>query len=65
METYLSAHRYSETQFQGVLIDSGAAQFSTAGYSQYIALQKAVKGVVLNSSMAGAIEIKFGAGDPL
>jgi hypothetical protein len=33
METYLSAHQYSETQFQGILIDSSTAQFSTAGYS--------------------------------
>ena len=64
-ESFVSAHRYSEAQFQGIMIDCGAASYSTAGYSQYIALRKAAKGVTLDLSMASTIEMKFGPGDPL
>jgi hypothetical protein len=64
-ESFVSTSRYSEAQFHGIMIDCGAASYSTAGYSQYIALQRAAKGIILDSSTSGTIEMKFGPGDPL
>ncbi|EED15482.1 conserved hypothetical protein [Talaromyces stipitatus ATCC 10500] len=63
--TYVSASRYSEETWRGILIDTGAADFSTAGYSQFLAYRKAVKGAVMDTSTVNSVGIKFGSGDPV
>lgn len=65
MDSFISEHRYSHEQFQGILIDSGAAEWSTAGYGQFLAYKSAAKGVILDTSTAGTAGIKFGACEPL
>ena len=57
--------RYSQETFQGILIDSGAANFSTAGYSQYLAFKKIESKVQIDETTAGTANIKFGPGNPL
>ncbi|KJZ68485.1 hypothetical protein HIM_12126 [Hirsutella minnesotensis 3608] len=55
--------RYSKDKFQGIMIDTGAAKVSTAGHSQYIALQREDPSVALDSSTSGQATIKFGNGE--
>jgi hypothetical protein len=62
---FLAEDRYSSNTFMGLLIDTGAAEVSTAGYAQYLAYRKAAKGVTIDTSTAGAASIRFGAGEPL
>ena len=57
--------RYSKDVFQGLLLDTGAADFSTAGYDQYVAYKKIDKNAILDETTAGTANIKFGAGEPL
>ncbi|KAI0993882.1 hypothetical protein K3495_g14302 [Podosphaera aphanis] len=47
--------RYSRTVFQGILPDTGAAQVSTAGLEQYLALQRVESSVQLDKSTAGRV----------
>jgi hypothetical protein len=37
---YITEGRYSSTTFQGIMVDTGAARWSTAGQDQFYALQK-------------------------
>ncbi|EKD14183.1 polyprotein [Drepanopeziza brunnea f. sp. 'multigermtubi' MB_m1] len=60
-ETYM-ASRYSENVFMGLMIDSGAANFSTAGLPQLRALQKRYLEVQLDTSRAGEKSVKYGIG---
>jgi hypothetical protein len=62
---FLTESRYSSNTFVGVLIDTGAAEVSTAGYAQYLAYRKVAKGVTLDLSTAGQANIRFGAGNPI
>ncbi|KAM4062355.1 reverse transcriptase (RNA-dependent DNA polymerase) [Hirsutella rhossiliensis] len=57
--------RYSKDKFQGIMIDTGAAKVSTAGHSQYIALQREDPSVALDSSKSGQATIKFGNGEAI
>ncbi|KAM4067583.1 DUF1421 multi-domain protein [Hirsutella rhossiliensis] len=52
---FIIEDRYSRDRFQGIMID-------TAGYSQYIALQREDPSVALDSSTSGQASIKFGNG---
>jgi hypothetical protein len=54
--------RYSANQFMGIIIDTGAARYSTAGHGQMQALQKLVPSTELDSSTKGAVKIQFGIG---
>ena len=45
----------------GIMIDTGAAQRSTAGEGQFLALQQ-IRDIKLNKSRAGEAIIKFGIG---
>lgn len=63
--SFLTEGRYSANTFVGVLIDTGAAEVSTAGYAQYLAYRRVAKGAIINLSTAGQASIQFGAGDPL
>jgi hypothetical protein len=60
VEAYLT-NRYSSGVFIGVMIDTGAATRSTAGESQFQALQR-IKDVRLDKSRAGEANITFGIG---
>lgn len=53
--------RYSSETFQGIMPDTGASGISTAGYPQYLALQKLNPKVQLDETTRGR-EIKFGKG---
>ncbi|KJZ69913.1 hypothetical protein HIM_10698 [Hirsutella minnesotensis 3608] len=57
--------RYSKDKFQGIMIDTGAAKVSTAGHSQYIALQREDPSVALDRSTSGQATIKFGNGEAI
>ncbi|KAF6807096.1 hypothetical protein CPLU01_15834 [Colletotrichum plurivorum] len=57
--------RYSAEVFQGILPDTGAAGFSTAGYPQVVALRRTHPAVEINTSHAGKANIRFGGGDLL
>lgn len=51
--------RYGAHIFQGILVDSGAAEWSTIGYSQFRAYER-VKKTPLNKARAGEAVIGFG-----
>ncbi len=57
--------RYSSDTFQGIMPDTGAAGVSTAGRSQFLALQKIDSSVQLDTTTAGEHKIRFGKGDPI
>jgi hypothetical protein len=59
--TYITEGRYSSTTFQGIMVDTGAARWSTAGQDQFYALQK-VQDVKLDKTRAGQAKIHFGIG---
>jgi hypothetical protein len=56
--------RYHEDEFFGVMIDSGAAKPSTAGYSQFKAYS-AKTGVQLDTSTRGTITVRWGKGSSI
>ncbi|EED20885.1 hypothetical protein TSTA_081180 [Talaromyces stipitatus ATCC 10500] len=62
---FLAEDRYSSNNFIGLLIDTGAATFSTAGYAQYLAYRKVARGCIMDTSTAGSVTIRFGAGEAL
>lgn len=57
--------RYSEKTFQGILPDTGAAEFSTAGHGQFLALRRDDPQVKMDLSRAGEAVIRFGKGTQL
>jgi hypothetical protein len=63
--TFLTENRYSSNTFIGLLINTGAAAVSTAGYAQYLTYRKVARGIIIDTSTAGAASIRFGAGEPL
>jgi hypothetical protein len=55
--------RYHCSKFYGIMIDTGAAKVSTAGFGQYLAFQNCVDpDAILDKSTAGAVKIQFGIG---
>ncbi|RKF83290.1 hypothetical protein GcM3_015046, partial [Golovinomyces cichoracearum] len=54
--------RYSSETFRGILNDSGAATFSTAGYQQYKAYQNVFGTTPLITNQESKIRVKFGKG---
>ncbi|KAL3702992.1 hypothetical protein TMatcc_010179 [Talaromyces marneffei ATCC 18224] len=63
--SFLTEPRYSTNTFVGILIDTGAAEHSTAGYPQYLAYRKTAKNVILDTSTAGQASIRFGPGESI
>lgn len=61
-ETYVIGKRYGPIVFQGIVIDTGAAKCSTAGYDQYQALKRIRSQIQLDKSRAGEAKIQFGEG---
>lgn len=60
-DAYPSNSHYSSTHFQGIMLDTGAANKSTAGQAQFKALQQ-VRKVILDTTRAGEARIRFGVG---
>jgi hypothetical protein len=59
----MSLSRYDSRQFHGIMIDTGAATCSTAGYGQFQAFQRTVTDPVeLNTAKKGAVKVQFGIG---
>ncbi|EED11472.1 hypothetical protein TSTA_007620 [Talaromyces stipitatus ATCC 10500] len=61
---YLNEGRYLSESFKGIVIDTGAAQLSTAGYGQYLAYKRIVRNININTTTAGTATVQFGPGDP-
>src|SRR6202161_3101943 len=53
--------RYTQKEFYGIMIDTGASNWSSAGYGQYLAYKKH-EDIELDESKAGAIKVQFGIG---
>ena len=61
----MSLSRYDSRQFHGVMVNTGAAMCSTAGYGQFQAFQRTVTAtdqVELNTTKKGAVKVQFGIG---
>ncbi|KAK1911233.1 hypothetical protein P3342_011835 [Pyrenophora teres f. teres] len=59
---FLIEDRYARSVYQGILPDTGAANVSTVGREQYLALTREDPTVTMNISTAGKASIKFGKG---
>ncbi|VDB89938.1 Bgt-20191 [Blumeria graminis f. sp. tritici] len=53
---------YSDCEFFGIMIDTGAATKSTVGHGQFLAFQK-ITNIQLDTTTAGAAKIQFGIGN--
>lgn len=62
--TFALEGRYAAHTFQGIMPDTGAAKISTAGHSQFAALQRSHP-VTLDTTTAGQAEVRFGPGQPV
>ncbi|KAI1002363.1 hypothetical protein K3495_g5835 [Podosphaera aphanis] len=54
--------RYSSLKFEGILIDTGAAKVSTAGYEQFLALKRLQPSIQINKLRTEEAKITFGIG---
>ena len=54
--------RYDDSEFKGLLIDSGAATRSTGGIGQLKALQRIDNKIILDKDYAGSADFVFGIG---
>ncbi|KAF1965810.1 hypothetical protein BU23DRAFT_584815 [Bimuria novae-zelandiae CBS 107.79] len=59
---FLIEDRYTRSVYQGILPDTGAANVSTVGKEQYLALIQEDLTVTMDTSTAGKTSIKFGKG---
>ena len=59
---FLIEDRYAQSVYQGILPDTGAANVSTVGKEQYLALTREDPTVKIDTSTAGRASIKFGKG---
>ncbi|KAI0995527.1 hypothetical protein K3495_g12652 [Podosphaera aphanis] len=64
-EILLTTQRYDSKQFHGILIDTGAAGKSTAGYNQYLAFNKTFGNIPINVEHKGAVNATFGIGSTI
>lgn len=62
LEPLSATDKYSAARFQGVLVDTGAAGYSTAGVEQFKALQRLRPGLKLDRKRANECRVK-GIGD--
>ena len=54
--------RYGSQRFYGIVIDTGASKYSTAGLDQFQALQRTDNSVALDESTKGQVTVHFGMG---
>jgi hypothetical protein len=64
-EQFFIKDRYNNHWFQGILPDTGAFKFSTAGKRQFLVLQRENPLITLNTRQAGIAQVKFGKGDAM
>ncbi|KHJ35289.1 putative glycosyl [Erysiphe necator] len=57
----LMIKRYNDKYFYGIVIDTGASKYSTAGHKQSLALKK-ISNTYLDTTKAGSIKVQFGIG---
>jgi hypothetical protein len=62
VNSLITASRYNATRFYGIMIDTGAAKRSTAGYGQFQALLQIDDSLTLDKSTKGAVAVQFGIG---
>jgi len=55
-----STSRYDSHYFYGVVIDTRASKYSTAGYGQFQALQRTDGNVELDQTTKGIVTVQFG-----
>ncbi|KHJ30399.1 hypothetical protein EV44_g3633 [Erysiphe necator] len=60
--SFIVSDRYGHSKFHGVMIDTGAAGKSTAGYNQYLAYCRLFSSIPINESEKGAVNATFGIG---
>ncbi|WQF76847.1 hypothetical protein CDEST_01861 [Colletotrichum destructivum] len=60
--SFAAEGRYSDRVFHGIMPDTGAAEISSAGQPQFLALQRRLPTVTLDTSTAGSAKIRFGEG---
>ncbi|KHJ32289.1 hypothetical protein EV44_g3486 [Erysiphe necator] len=63
MSSKFLQERYNSKEFFGIMIDTGAAAQSTAGYGQFLPYQK-LSAVTLNTKTTSEVTVKFGIGSP-
>jgi hypothetical protein len=54
--------RYGSYCFYGIVIDTGASKYSTAGFGQFQALRRTDDNVKLNETTKGQVTVQFGIG---
>jgi hypothetical protein len=60
---FATGSRYDSTTFYGIVIDTGASKFSTAGFDQFQALQRTDHTVLLDETTKGKVTVQFGIGE--
>ena len=60
-DSFLTSSRYTSEQFHGIMLDTGAARTSTAGYGQAEAYTREFD-TKLDTTTAGSINAHFGIG---
>ena len=60
--SFITSDRYGPEQFYGIMVDTGAAGKSTAGYGQYIAYGKVFGKTHIDTGQKGAVKATFGIG---
>ncbi|RKF64812.1 hypothetical protein OnM2_016072 [Erysiphe neolycopersici] len=58
--TYNTNKRHTTDKFYGIMIDTGASSWSTAGNGQYLAYKALNNNTVLDTSKSGALTVQFG-----
>lgn len=59
-EAYVGNERYGDTYFHGIIVDTGAAKYSTGEYKQFQALQRIID---VNLDVSGKATVRFGVGN--
>ena len=53
--------RYTDKEFYGIMVDTGASYRSTAGYGQYLAYKR-LSNTNIDTTQAGVANVQFGIG---
>ena len=54
--------RYNSDNFMGIVVDTGASTKSTVGRDQFLALQRIIPSLRLDTSTKGQVNVQFGVG---
>jgi hypothetical protein len=61
-DSFITSDRYGPGQFHGIMVDTGAAGKSTAGYGQYRAYGRLFGKTQIDTGQRGAVKATFGIG---